>query len=173
MTTLKELTWPAHKRAEQTELMHALLKDSITHAQYVALLCVKYEIYAQIEQQVKFECAELYRATATLQDLNQLNASHTCVKSSQLHEYLNVLAKCDSEQIWGHVYVHYLAPVYGGQIIKKIIQHRFPVLTYEFQDVATCVQEIRQKTHVGLAPAANLAFEHTEKIYSEIWSIHS
>jgi heme oxygenase len=173
MTTLKELTWPAHKRAEQTDLMHALLKDQVTQAQYVALLCVKYEIYAQIEQQVKFDCAELYRAPATLKDLNQLNASHTCVKSAQLHAYLNQLTHCDPEQIWGHVYVHYLAPVYGGQIIKKIIGHRFPVHTYEFQDVTTCVQEIRQKTHVGMADAANLAFTHTEKIYSEIWSMWS
>lgn len=171
MTTLKELTWPAHKRAEQTRIMHALLTDRISESMYSDLLYTKYEIYKTIEERVQFSCVDLYRAPAALSDWQDLNHHlPNCISSLEL--YMNHLRACDQTQIWGHVYVHYLAPLYGGQIIKNKIAHRFPVRVYEFQRPDVAIAEVRQHLTVDLTTEANMAFEAVIAYYETLWEQH-
>lgn len=172
MTTLKELTWDAHKRAEQTHIMRALLTDQISTHLYAQLLYTKYEIYSAIEDKVKFDHKDLYRAQATLHDWQLLGCSMpACLPS--LDAYVAHLRSCDSQSIWGHVYVHYLAPLYGGQIIKKKIQHRLPVMLYEFEDPHAAIAEVRSHLGTHLVTEANLAFEHVITYYSDLWKQHN
>lgn len=172
MTTLKELTWDAHKRAEQTHIMSALLKDEISTQLYCDLVYTKYEIYHTIEKLVKFQTPDLYRAQAALNDWQTLRCSlPRCIPS--LDKYVSHVRACDSEQIWGHVYVHYLAPLYGGQIIKKKIEHRLPVTLYEFVDPHAAIAEVRSHLGIHLVSEANLAFESVIEYYSDLWEQHN
>lgn len=172
MTTLKELTWCAHKRAEQTHIMCALLTDQISKELYCDLLYTKYEIYRTIEDRVTFNNVELYRAQATLNDWQTLKCSlPRCISS--LDKYVSHVRSCDSEHIWGHVYVHYLAPLYGGQIIKKKIEHRLPVTLYEFADPQAAIAEVRSHLGIHLVREANLAFESVIEYYSDLWEQHN
>jgi heme oxygenase len=172
MTTLKELTWDAHKRAEHTSIMHALLTDTISMNLYCDLIYTKYEIYRTIEDQVKFETPDLYRAQAAWTDWQSM-ACHMPRCMPSLDAYLAHVRLCDQTQIWGHVYVHYLAPLYGGQIIKKRIAHRLPVCVYEFSDAAAAIAEVRSHVTPDLATEANLAFEHVIEYYSDLWEQHT
>lgn len=171
MSTLKDLTWDAHKRAENTPIMQQLLTAQISHHLYCDLVYTKYEIYRTIEDRVRFETPDLPRSVKALSDW-QVMGCHLprCIPS--LDAYVNHLRKITQDQLWAHVYVHYLAPLYGGQIIKKRINHKFPVSLYEFTHAAEAIAEIRSKVKVDMASEANTAFENTIQYYQELFSQH-
>lgn len=168
MITLKELTWDAHKRAEDTHIMCELLADTIHRDLYCDLVYTKYEIYRTIEDRVKFETPDLYRAPAALADW-QAMSRHLPKCMPVLDAYVAHVRSCDLTQIWGHVYVHYLAPLYGGQIIKKKISHRLPISLYEFINPQAAIAEVRSHLTTDLATEANLAFESVITYYEQLW----
>lgn len=172
MTTLKELTWDAHKQAEQTEIMHALIKDEIKPHVYSDLVWSKYKIYSVIEQHVQFKNPDLYRANAAFKDWTLLG-SKQAHEPMELHLYVDHLRTLHTSALWSHVYVQYLAPLYGGQIIKRVIAHRFPVNMYEFDNSTHAIQEIRDMVTVDMATEANRAFEMTTAYYESLWRHHA
>ena len=172
MATLKELTWDAHKKAEQTQIMKLLLKNTISNSLYCDLVYTKYLIYSEIERKITFHTACLKRAPAALMDWQTMRYSlPKC--GSHLEAYLSYLRTLTSHQLHSHVYVHYLAPLYGGQLIKKVIQHRFPTTLYDFADAASAIAEVRQPLTVDMAPEANRAFEMTTKYYEQLYEQHA
>lgn len=171
MTTLKELTWAAHKTAERTPLMTSLLKDHITLHCYSDLVHTKYQIYDLIEQRIQFKTPCLKRSDAALadwSDLGQITPSYM----SSLVLYLDHMRTLGERQLWSHAYVHYLAPLYGGQIIKQRIQHRFPTRLYQFDDAPRAISEVRSHLTVDMAPEANQAFAYTTTYYQQLHGIH-
>jgi heme oxygenase len=172
MATLKELTWEAHKTAEQTQIMKLLLKNTISKSLYCDLVYTKYLIYSEIEREIKFKTPCLYRAQAALNDWQDMK--HSLPKcGGHLDAYLSYLRTLHPHKLHSHVYVHYLAPLYGGQLIKKVIQHRFPTTLYDFDDAASAIAEVRQPLTVDMAPEANLAFEMTTKYYEQLYEQHA
>jgi len=171
MSTLKELTWDAHKRAEKTNIMRELLTDTISASLYCDLVYTKYLIYATIERRIKFENACVCRGQAAFNDWQRMKDSMPrCM--SYLDAYVDHLEAIPETQLWAHVYVHYLAPLYGGQIIKKKIEHRLPVSLYEFEDPVGAIAEIRSHLTPDLAAEANMAFESTITYYNNLWEQH-
>lgn len=75
--------------------------------------------------------------------------------------------------VWAHVYVHYLAPLYGGKIVKQSIQGRFPTRIYTFEDPEGCIAEVRKRCTVDLAREANLSFEMTTAYYTDLWNMEN
>lgn len=171
MTTLKDLTWENHKQAEQTSVMQLLLNNQISNTLYCDLVYTKYMIYSNIESRIDFVTPCLQRAQAALNDWQHMKYSIPNNFSS-LDQYLARLRGVPQDQLWAHVYVHYLAPLYGGQIIKRVIAHRFPISMYEFDDPQSAIQEVRLHTDVHLAQEANLAFESTTQYYTDLYDLH-
>lgn len=171
MTTLKDLTWENHKKAEQTPIMQLLLKNQISNSLYCDLIFTKYMIYSNIESRIYFATPCLRRAQAALNDWQGMQYSIPNDFAS-LDQYLARLREVSQDQLWAHVYVHYLAPLYGGQIIKRVISGRFPTSMYEFDDPQAAIHEVRLHTDVQLAPEANLAFESTTEYYTDLYEIH-
>ena len=171
MTTLKDLTWDVHKKAEQTEIMRQLLTDTISDCVYCDLLYTKYEIYRTIEDRVPFKTPDLPRAQRVLNDWQTMGCHlPRCIPS--LDAYVSHLRTLSEHMMWAHVYVHYLAPLYGGQIIKKRIEHRFPVTMYEFQDPQAAIAEVRSHATVDMVAEARLAFEATTTYYEDLMRQH-
>jgi heme oxygenase len=172
MTTLKELTWTAHKKAESTPLMTSLLNNEISVQCYSDLVHSKYQIYQLLEQRIHFKTPCLKRASAAFDDwreMGQLEPAH--IPSLVLYiDHLNTLRE---HQLWSHAYVHYLAPLYGGQIIKRRISSRFPTRLYEFDDAASAISEVRQHLTVDMADQANVAFEYVTTYYQQLHGIHN
>lgn len=171
MTTLKDLTWDAHQRAERTQLMGLILNNTISDPLYCDLVYTKYQIYSCIENRIKFDTPDLNRSVRALNDWQQM-ACHLPRVIDSLEMYLDHLRTITVYQLWGHVYVHYLAPLYGGKIIRARIQHRFPTSMYEFDDPTQAIAEVRQHVTVELAPEANHAFESTITYYDQLVSQH-
>ncbi len=172
MTTLKDLTWDAHKLAEQTALMRSLLNDQIDACAYCDLLYTKYQIYATVESRIKFQTPCLYRAQAALNDWQDLKC-HLPAYMTEFEQYVDSLYRIPEQDLWAHVYVHYLAPLYGGQIIRKVISHRLPTSMLQFDDPASAIAEIRSKLTVHMAAEANRAFEATTAYYEVLAHRHN
>jgi heme oxygenase len=172
MPTLKELTWTAHKTAEQTPVMIGLLKNTISKQLYSDLLYVKYQIYKTIESRIKFANSSLPRAQATLNDWQMMGCVLPPLMIS-VDDYVLHLTQIDTDELWAHAYVHYLAPLYGGQIIAKRIGHRFPTSMYEFDDPEGAKAEIRSRENTEHAHEANHAFEATTRILNQLWELHN
>lgn len=171
MSTLKELTWTAHKRAEGTPLMQLLLNNTISDKAYCDLVYTKYEIYKNIESRLTFKTPCLKRMQAALNDWQGISCSLPRSMRS-FDSYVNRLRVIGDYQLWAHAYVHYLAPLYGGQIIKKRIEGRFPVSMYEFDDAPSAIAEIRSKITIDMAEEANSAFDATADYYQELYLQH-
>jgi heme oxygenase len=170
--TLKSLTWDLHKQAEQTALMTHLLDNTISDHVYAHLVYTKYQIYHTIEQRIKFKCADLYRAQKAWADWTQMGHVEPPMLSSLvlMLDHLNTIT---DYSVWAHVYVHYLAPLYGGQLIRRTIQNRFPTTMYEFDNPDMCKQEIRQMLTVDMATEANKSFAYTIQYYNQLWDHHA
>ena len=171
MTTLKDLTWDNHKRAETTPLMKALLKNEISDALYSDMVYTYYQIFATIEDRYQFATAELKRGQKTLNDWQAIQVSLPRDLPA-VTAYLERLRKIDKRQLWAHIYVHYLATLYGGQLIKRVAGTRFPTRRYDYERPQDCIAEIRSNLDVDLADEANLAFEMTIAIYDELYNAH-
>jgi heme oxygenase len=169
--SLKTLTWCNHKKAENTQLMQLLLNNTISPELYTDLLHVKHSVFAAIEQRVSFQEPELNRASLAFQDWTELSRVLPPQLNS-LTSYLNHLSTRNSKDIWAHVYVQYLAPLYGGQLIRKIIGDHFPTRHLTFSQPRVCIAEVRSHESLDLAPEANIAFESTMKIYEELYHHH-
>jgi heme oxygenase len=171
MSNLKTLTWANHKIAESTPLMAAMLSGDITPECYSDLVYSKHLLYSVIESRLAFECADLPRAGCAFQDWKEMG-SHSPTLPASFFEFHERLETVSESQLWAHVYVHYLAPLYGGQILKKILSPRFPVNMLSFETPKAAIAEIRYKTHAGLAEEANLSFEMTTRYYDELHQSH-
>jgi heme oxygenase len=171
MSDLKTLTWPKHKLAESTLLMQDMLSGNINTELYSDLVYSKHLLYSVIESRISFECADLPRAGLAFQDWKQMG-SHPPTMPSSFFEFHEHLASVEEPLLWAHVYVHYLAPLYGGQILKKILSPRFPVAMLSFETPKACIAEIRHKTNASLADEANLSFDFTTRYYDELYQSH-
>lgn len=171
MMTLKDLTWNMHKLAESADLMKAVLDNSVSAKLYCDLVYTKYLIYSEIEQKVQFSCRELKRAQPALDDWQDMKQ---CFPPNlpALDELLTHIRNLDNELVWAHVYVHYLAPLYGGQIIKKIIENRFPTRVYQFNNPQECIDEVRKMCKLEFADEANLSFKLTREYYDQLYLAH-
>jgi heme oxygenase len=169
--TLKSLTWELHKQAEQTPLMMSLLNNTISQSCYCDLIFTKYQIYSRIEQRIRFKTPGLDRAQLALNDMQNMGC-HMPPLLSELTLMLDHLGTLSESDLWAHVYVQYLAPLYGGQIIKKTIQHRFSTLMYDFSHPHESKQEIRSHLTVDMAAEANRSFSMTIAYYNQLWSLY-
>lgn len=171
MSNLKTLTWANHKRAESTQLMQDMLTGDIDSGLYSDLVWSKHQLYKTIESRITFECSDVPRARWAYQDWVNMGK----IQPTQTHSFQTLqerLLTVDEKKLWAHVYVHYLAPLYGGQILKRILGPRFPVSMLEFSTPMAAIAEIRYKTSPDLADEANLSFDLTTRYYDELYQTH-
>lgn len=152
--------------------MKLLLNNTISDSLYCDLVYTKYLIYSEIERMHVFQTPCLKRAHLALDDWQTMRYSlPKCMPV--LDAYLSHLRTLSTYKLYSHVYVHYLAPLYGGQLIKKVIQHRFPTRMYDFDDPSAAIAEVRRPLTVDMAPEANLAFEATTQYYTQLYEQHA
>lgn len=132
---LKEHTREYHDLIENAPLSKLIMSGAINKKQWDMLVRQKAYVYRAIEDRISLP---KYAQLAIKVELD-LHTEYTTLLEST-HEYLRHLRKVPEEQIWAHVYVHYLGEMFGGQIMaKKIpyenkqhmkIEHRMDAIAY-------------------------------------------
>ena len=173
--SLKELTADLHDKAEKTAFMQSVMKKTLPLDAWADFTYQKTLFYNVIER-----CASVTGLLADLpgidrtfllyQDYKEMTqGSHNhSYKQSTLDYYNYVLGLHeDKDKVMAHLYVWHMGDLFGGQMIKKIINA--PHRALDFKDPDLLKQTIRSKLNDNMAPEARVAFEWAIKIMNETY----
>lgn len=169
--SLKELTKDNHERAEQTAFMKAVFKGQLPIEFWADFTAQKYHIYQAIENTASAAgllegLAGIERATLLLEDYREMNGTDP-VAHLMTQEYVNYIISLKDfpERVMAHLYTWHMGDLFGGQMIKKMIEAPHRALDFENADLLK--NNIRAKLNDTMATEANIAFVWAIKLMNQ------
>ena len=175
MLPLKDAIAEKHSLAEKMPFNQRMFKGELSKEEYILYLAQQLAIFDAIE---KFDLPHpalnrVERVTTDIRELyDELNgASPTSVlEISPLDstlEYRRYLRKLNQEELLPHVYLNYLAIMFGGQMMKKNVPGSGKM--YEFEgDMREIAGSIRAIQKDEWADEANKALDYNIAIFDEL-----
>jgi heme oxygenase len=168
MISLREATGEKHKIAESMVFNQRMVKGELSKDEYILHLTQQLAIFDAIEVH-ELPNLLLNRSNKILEDVKELSGNDT-IQINQLestNEYKKYLNSLTKEQILPHIYLNYLAIIFGGQIIKNNIPGSGKM--YEFDgDVREIAGSIRAIQKDEWADEVNIGFDYLINIYDEL-----
>ena len=168
MIPLREATAEKHKIAETMTFNQRMVKGELSKDEYILYLIQQLIIFDSIEVH-ELPHPLLNRSNKISQDIKELSGNDI-IEVNQLestNQYKNHLNSLNKEEILPHVYLNYLAIMFGGQMIKNNIPGSGKM--YEFDgDVREIAGSIRAIQKDGWANEVNIGFDYLIKIYDEL-----
>jgi heme oxygenase len=168
--SLKELTADKHRQAETTQFMKAVFAKTLPRDHWVDFIYQKSLFYSTIEtaatQQGLMSDLEPMRRSALLaQDYEKMDGSAREFKPAVLeyHNYIQTLT--DPIRIMAHLYTWHMGDLFGGQMIKKLVDG--PHSSLDFLDTPVLIAAMRRKLSDDMAEEANIAFDWAIQILNE------
>jgi heme oxygenase len=166
--SLREAIEKKHKIAESMVFNQRMVKGELSKDEYILYLTQQLAIFDVIER-FPLPHFALNRVAPVLLDLKELLGEDT-IEVKPLHttnEYKKYLNTLTQEQLLPHIYLNYLAIVFGGQIIKNNIPGSGNL--YEFDgDVREIIGSIRAIQKDEWANEVNIGFDYLINIYDEL-----
>jgi heme oxygenase len=171
--SLKELTKDKHAEAETTPFMRAVFAKSLPSLVWIDYTYQKHLWYKEIEQAARqagllenlpgIERAQLIKNdySEMIKDTFIYNTYKSTTKDYVI--YLKTLK--DPKKILAHLYTWHMGDMFGGQMIKKIIDA--PHSHLEFSNAMELISVMRPMLTDDLADEANVAFDWAIKILNE------
>lgn len=172
--SLKESISHKHKLAESHPFNRLMVSGKLTADHYLLYLLQMSEIFYTIEDKIELP-PNICRLNKILFDIRDLDSQVSdeaefdlsVLRSTQ--RYVEHMGKLEEERLMAHVYLNYLALVFGGQIIKKFVPGEGKM--YEFEDSYEVVDYVRSRQKDEWADEANLGLDHTIAIYDELQAV--
>jgi heme oxygenase len=163
--SLKELTQERHKAAETTQFMKAVFDRTLPMTVWTDYTYQKYEWYKAIEVQAKSlglldNLPGIERADLILADYKEM------IKDLEVHRHLNLVTTdycayirnlTEPNDVLAHLYTWHMGDMFGGQMIKKIIDA--PHTHLEFENAKDLMFVLRGMLDDSMADEANRAFD--------------
>jgi heme oxygenase len=169
--SLKELTSEKHKQAEKMPFNVRMFKGELSKEEYLDYLIVQSSIF-QIFEQMGVPHPSLLRLQRIFEDIEELginNIGRNNVKS--IREYGIYLQRLTYEEMLPHMYLHYLALMYGGQLMKSKVPGSGRM--YDFNNIESGVDSIRSLQKDDWCDEVNTGFDFMIKIFDELEGIHN
>ena len=171
--SLKELTADKHAEAETTPFMKAVFAKNMPADVWTDYTYQKRSWYEAIEHRSQeFGLLDnlkgIERAELIMEDFKaMINYDSTVYKLSPTTlDYCKYIRELDSaEKVLAHLYTWHLGDMFGGQMIKKIIDA--PHRHLEFENARELMTTVRSMLTDDMAEEANTAFEWAIKILRE------
>ena len=166
---LKEATAAKHKEAERKHFNVLMFNGKLTVPQYALYLKSQYAIFSAIEDNHTLPHPDLNRKQAVKDDLNSLGLEYEYLyntpdeKTKLYAEYLKTLSY---EEVLPHIYLNYLAIMFGGQMMKKNTPGDGNM--YEFENMMECAGSIRAIQKDEWAGEVNKGFDFMIEIFKEL-----
>jgi heme oxygenase len=168
---LRQACHEYHEQAEKTPLAQALITGTVTSVHYKQLMWQLYMIADALESRVNLGMGDLQRRHLLAQDCAHSGPGNVSTLLST-STYVSELMSLREDQLRGHVYVHYMGWLYGGQMLRKAL--KLPTAHLQFQNVKACVDHIRSNILVDIAThdadQAQRGFQSIIEIYNELYS---
>lgn len=171
MLSLKDAIAEKHSLAEKMPFNQRMFKGELSKEEYIAYLCQQLGIFDAIE---KFELPHpaLNRIDNVLADIKELfGADETQSLEIDLldstEQYRNYLLSLTREELLPHVYLNYLALMFGGQMMKSKTPGSGRM--YDFDgDMKEIAGSIRAIQKDEWADEANKALDYNISILDEL-----
>jgi heme oxygenase len=168
MLQLKDAIAEKHSLAEKMTFNQRMFRGELSNDEYILYLCQQLAIFDAIEVH-ELPHSALDRAGKVFEDIKELVGEGQIqitplVATNEYRKYLNTLTK---EEQLPHVYLNYLALMFGGQMMKA--KSPGSGRMYEFDgDMNEIVGSIRAIQKDEWADEANKALDYNINILDEL-----
>ena len=167
MLPLKEATHDKHKEAERMPFNGRMFKGELSNEEYIAYLKSQLAIFTVLEQNFKFPSEGLKRVNAVQKDLVALGAHQLeLFPDSATQNYVEYLKGLSHEDAMAHIYLNYLAIMFGGQMMKANTPG--PGHMYDFEDMMAAAGSVRAIQKDEWADEVNKGFDFMIEIFKEL-----
>jgi len=166
MKPLKEATHDKHKEAERMLFNVKMFKGELTKEQYGKYLLSQLEIFSAIEENFEMPHEGLKRKYAVIEDLKSLDFHQLEIVDNATLKYADYLRGLTQEEVNAHIYLNYLAIMFGGQMMKKMTPGEGNM--YEFEDMNESAAHIRAIQKDEWADEVNRGFDFMIEIFKEL-----
>lgn len=169
MKPLKEATHDKHKEAERMLFNVKMFRGELTIEQYSQYLLSQLQIFSTIEENFEMPHDGLRRKEAVMKDLKSMGVRQLEIPDSATSEYVVYLKSLSQEEVNPHIYLNYLAIMFGGQMMKKNTPG--PGNMYDFEDMNESAAHIRAIQKDEWADEVNKGFDFMINIFKELENI--
>ena len=171
--SLKEATAEKHALAEGTKFMKAVFAKTLPMELWIDYTYQKSIWYKEIEVAAKEvglleTLPGIERAELISKDYNEMTVSkmtfHT-YRSVAVDYCCYIRTLTDPKSIMAHLYTWHMGDLFGGQMIKKIIDA--PHSHLEFENARELMTNMRSMLSDDMADEANVAFDWAIRILGE------
>jgi heme oxygenase len=169
---LKEATAVKHKEAERKNFNVLMFNGKLTAPHYILYLKSQYAIFSAIEDNHTLPHSDLNRKQAVKDDLNSLGLEYeyqynTPDEKTKLYvEYLKTLSY---DEVLPHIYLNYLAIMFGGQMMKAKTPGTGKM--YDFNDMNAAAGAVRAVQSDDWADEVNKGFDFMIAIFDELYKL--
>jgi heme oxygenase len=169
--TLKEATAELHSKAEKMTFNQRMFNGEISNEEYVLYLCQQLVIFQAIER-LPLPHTALDRCPKVFEDIKELMELEDgkglqikpLVSTNEYQKYLHTLTQ---EELLPHVYLNYLAIMFGGQMMKSKVPGSGKM--YEFEgDMRELIGSVRAIQNDEMADEVNKGFQYIINILDEL-----
>lgn len=169
MIPLREAIELKHREAERKPFNVRMLRGELSSSEYLMYLYQLYEMFAVLERH-ELPHPSLYRMPQLIADIKELSTD--VIQPMTLpstHAYCQYLMHLSSEQILPHIYLHYLALLYGGQTIKTKVPGSGTL--YHVDDWVNAIQSIRAIQRDEWGDEANAGLDYFMRMLDELQNL--
>lgn len=170
MIPLKEATGIKHKQAETMPFNTRMFRGLLSENEYLLYLSQLLQIFQAIESK-GLPHNSLKRTVRVQEDIDELK-SQGSVDGHVLNStkaYTDYLTSLSYEQVLPHIYLNYMAIVFGGQIIRKSVPSSGKM--YDFENMQEVVQSIRNVQQDEWADEVNKGFDFNIALFEELETV--
>ena len=166
--TLKEAIDAKHREAEKMPFNQRMFKGELTPKEYLQYLNEQYSIFSALEAG-GLPHPSLSRTTAVLEDMNELRGEvegeliPILESTAKYVEHINGLS---NEDKLPHIYLNYLALMFGGQMMKAKVPGSGKL--YDFDNQMEAAGSIRAIQKDEWADEANRGLDFMIGIFDEL-----
>ena len=168
MLPLKEAIAEKHSLAEKMPFNQKMFRGELSNEEYTTYLTQQYAIFSTLEKN-PLPHASLNRKDLVEADIDELTSEDSgtiLLGTAQYCDYLNTLTV---EEQQPHIYLNYLAIMFGGQMMKEKTPGSGRM--YEFEDMREAAGSIRAIQKDEWADEANKALDYNIAILDELHRI--
>jgi hypothetical protein len=178
MATLRDAIYIKHRQAEQMLFNQRMVNGELSKFEYALYLYQVKEIFFVLDKVLADNNLpyELMRRTYNvLDDFMELYADMPIDEIERLklvdgiREYSKHLRGLNTEDALAHVYLNYLALMFGGRLIGSKVPGSGTL--YKFDDIHACISAMREIQRDSFADEANKGLDFHIRMYDELQRI--
>lgn len=167
MLPLKEATSIKHKQAEIMPFNIRMFRGLLSRQEYLLYLNQQLQIFKAIESK-GLPHGSLSRIEKVQSDIDELKSQgyNSDIVLNSTRAYADYLDSLTYEQVLPHVYLNYMAIMFGGQMMKNAVPSAGRM--YNFENMQETIQSIRSVQKDEWADEVNKGFDFNIVILDEL-----